>query len=154
LNLLLNTEDLRVQYLKPIEFLFDQKPGRFRLGSTWVHWETWAGEFFRSLKGGLDPQGEVLGEIHFGGRKNYAPLRAADLLVFEVARMRRNSWQHPELPLRKSLENLKKKMNLLVSFPDEKQILDFGRIIEIAAEENAKGTSEEEIRCRIKTEIG
>ena len=145
LNMLLHSNDLRVKSLKPIQFLFDQKPGRFRLGSVWVHWETHAGEFFRKLRGGLDAEGATIGEISFGKRREYPQLRAADLLVYEVARMRMKLWKKSERDMRKSLAALAKDMNLLVTFPDEQEIRNFGKIIETAAEAEAKGMNEQEI---------
>jgi len=153
LNMLINWGDQRLATIKPIQFLFDQKPGRFRLGSLKVRWQTWATDFFHTIKDGLDENGLIVGGITFGSRQDYPQLRAADLLVYEVARLRLNLWKEPERDIRRSMEVLKKDMNLMVSFPDEKEIRNFGRIIEMAAEASAKGMNDQEIWAELRKEF-
>ena len=59
--------------------------------------------------------------------------------------MRMKLWKKSERDMRKSLAALAKDMNLLVTFPDEQEIRNFGKIIETAAEAEAKGMNEQEI---------
>jgi hypothetical protein len=67
--------------------------------------------------------------------------------------LRLHQWERPDLPLRKSLDQLRKEMNLMVSFPDETQIRNFEKIIIMAAEADAKGMSEQEIWAELRREF-
>jgi len=153
INMLINLNDIRLKSFKPIQFLLDRKPGRFRLEEVRVHWESYAGEFFRRIREGLDHEGTTIGELSFGSRHEYPQLRAADLLVYEVARLRMKLWKQPEREMRKSMVALAKDSNLLVTFPDEREIRNFGRIIEISAAGEAKGMSEQEISAMVRRDF-
>jgi len=92
---------------KPIEFLFDNKPG----------WTGVAGEIFYEMKErGFQ---EWLGNMAYGSKETYKPLQAADLIVYEVARFLDITADNPDAKLRTSMEILSKKLNLLTTFPRE-----------------------------------
>lgn len=134
--------------IKPVNFLFDHKPGRFPLGSTMVSWEAWAQELYQRVKAGLDPEGKGLGEITFGKRQEYPQLRAADLIVFETARLRLHQLREPERPIRRSMDVLRKDFNLLITFLTEVRLRNFVKTIEGVA----AGLTEAEIRANLDTE--
>jgi hypothetical protein len=134
----------RLDSLKPIHFLFDQKKGRFRFGDSKIGWEALAHDFFQKIKSGLDPEGKTLGSLTFGDRRIYPQLRAADLITYEAAKMARKLWKEPERPIRRSMEVLMKDFNLLITFPTERHMRNFVRIIETAIDAETRGATEEE----------
>ena len=160
LNMLLNlgphwtTEsgqiERRIDSIKPVDFLFDQKPGKFRFGDSKITWEALAQNFFQKLKCGLDPKGETLRSLTFGDRRTYPQLRAADLITYETAKMARQLWKEPERPIRKSMEVLKKDYNLLITIPRDHQMRNFVRIIETAVDAMNRGASDEEQEAVIR----
>lgn len=134
----------RIDSIKPINFLFDQKKGRFRLGDANIGWEAHAQDVFQQLKRGLDPSSATIGSLTFGDRRIYPQLRAADLICYESAKMARQLWKEPNRPIRKSMEVLRKDYNLLITFPQERQMRNFVRIVETAIDMMSRGASEEE----------
>lgn len=129
--LLLNwRNDDRLTNIKPVNFLFDHKPGRFRLGSTMVTWQTFATELYQRVKGGLDDRGDVLGELTFGKRQEYPQIRAADILVYEIGRLHSQWLNASSRPLRKSMRVLLKRSNLLITFQTAVRLRNFVRVIE------------------------
>ena len=145
LNMLLNYPHPQLEGIKPVQFLFDQKKGRFPFGDTNISWEAHALDFFKRIKSGLDPEGKIIGSMTFGSRREYPQLRAADLLVYEAAKRARQLLKEPDRPIRKSMEVLKKDLNLLITFPSEKQMRNFVKIIETSLEARNRGASEEEM---------
>jgi hypothetical protein len=92
---------------KPIQFLFDRKPG----------WVGVAGEVFYEMKDrGFQ---EWLGDMAYGSKETYKPLQAADLIVYEIARFLDVTADNPDAKLRPSMEVLSKKFNILATFPRE-----------------------------------
>jgi hypothetical protein len=149
LSMLLRWNNPKLETLKPINFLFDQKKGRFHLGSAMVSWEAFVQELYQRVKAGLDPEGKILGQAVPGGdRKEYPQLRAADLIVFETARLRLHQLEEPERPIRKSMDVLRKDLNLLVTFLTEVRLRNFVRIMEGAA----SGLNEAQIRASLETD--
>lgn len=63
LNMFLNLDDDRLRVVKPANFLFDQKKGKFRLGNSMISWEAYAQELYQRVKLGLDPEGKSLGAL-------------------------------------------------------------------------------------------
>ena len=147
MNMLLHRlqNDTRLEFMKPVNFLFDQKKGRFRSGSRTISWEPLAQDYFQKIKSGLDPEGKILGSLDFGDRREYPQLRAADLITYEAARMARQLWEEPHRPIRKAMEVLKKDYNLLITFPTEQRMHNFVRIIEAATDAMNRGASDEEM---------
>ncbi len=148
--------ETRIDSIKPINFLFDQKQGRFRLGSRKISWEAQAQDFFQRIKNGLDPEGTTLGSLTFDSRHDYPQLRAADVIVYETAKMARQRWRDPERPMRKSMEVLGKDYNLLITFPNQQRMRNFVTIVQTAIEAMNRGASEEEldqIEKRLREEI-
>jgi hypothetical protein len=151
LNMLLNwNENPRLEAIKPVNFLFDQKKGRFRVGDAMIGWEAHALDFFQRIKSGLDPEGKILGSLAFGDRRVYPQLRAADLIVYEAAKEARRLWNDPSRPIRKSLEVLRKDYNLLITFPTAKQMRNFVRVIETSVDAMNRGASDEEQEALIR----
>jgi hypothetical protein len=160
LNMLLNfgphwvTEngqrEKQVDSLKPVDFLFDQKKGRFRFGDSKIGWEAHAQDFYQRIKSGLDPEGKVFGSLTFGDRRIYPQLRAADLITYEAAKEARRLWKEPEAPMRKSMEALKKDYNLLITFPTDRQMRNFVRIIETSIDAMNRGASDAEQEAIIR----
>jgi hypothetical protein len=140
----------RLNSVKPVNFLFDQKKERFRFGGRKISWEASALDLFQRIKSGLDPKGETLGCLTFGDRRVYPQLRAADLITYESAKMARQLWKDRERPIRKSMEVLKKDYNLLITFPTDRAMRNFVRIIEAAADAMARGASDEENEAIIR----
>jgi hypothetical protein len=135
----------QLKSIKPINFLFDQKKGRFRLGDRMISWEAYARDFFQRIKSGLDPEGKVIGSVTFGDRREYPQLRAADLIAYEAAKMARQLWKDPNRPVRKSMEVLKKNYNLLITFSTERQMRNFVKIVETAVDAMNSGATDEEM---------
>lgn len=130
MSLLVNWQrDDRIRALKPINFLLDHKPGRFRFGSAMISWEAFATELYQRVKEGIDSEGEILGELTFGKRQDYPQLRAADLLAFEARRWREEQLKEISRPLRKSMQSLLRKQNLLIAFQTKVRLENFIRII-------------------------
>jgi len=130
MSMLLNyRNDDRLTNIKPINFLFDNKKGRFRLGNTMVTWEAFAQELYQRVKAGLDDTGEVLGELSFGKRQDYPQIRAADLLVYECGKLRRQWLNEPQRPLRKSMRALLKSQNMLITFQTAVKLRNFVRVV-------------------------
>jgi len=123
-------EDTRIATIKPVNFLFDHKPGRFKLGATMVGWQAFATEFYNRVQSALDENGEVLGALTFGTRQVYSPIRAADLLVYETGKLQRQRLYEPWRPLRKSMRALRKRSNLIISFQTEVRLRNFVRFLE------------------------
>lgn len=136
----------RLSTIKPVNFLFDHKPGRFRHSSTMVSWEAFAQKLHQLLKTGLDAEGKTLGELTFGKRQDYPQLRAADLLVFETARMRLNQWKNPDVSTRKSMGVLRKALNLLVTFQTEVKLRNYVRLLQA----QQAGMTIEQIRASLE----
>jgi hypothetical protein len=128
--LVAHRDDTRIDALKPINFLFDRKDGRFRLGSTMVGWQAYATEVFDRIKPGLDELGHVIGELTFGKRVDYPELRAADLLVYETGKLYRQWLNEPSRPLRKSMRHLLKRKNLLITFQTQVKLRNYIRVVE------------------------
>lgn len=145
LNMLLNYPHPQLEGIKPVHFLFDQKKGKFRVGDAKISWEAHAQDFFQRIKSGLDPKGKIIGSITFGSRHEYPQLRAADLIVYEAAKLARQLSKEPDRPIRKSMEVLKRDYNLLVTFPTEKQMRNFVKIIETSIEAMNRGANDEEM---------
>lgn len=97
LNMLLNLSQSRLEVIQPVHFLFDQKKGKFRFGDTKISWEAHALDLFQRIKSGLDPENKVIGSMTFGSRHEYPQLRAADLIVYESAKLARQRWKEPHL---------------------------------------------------------
>lgn len=137
--------ETRIDSIKPINFLFDRKQGRFRLGSRKISWEAQAQIFFQRIKSDLDPQGTTLGSLSFGSRRDYPQLRAADVIVYEAAKWARQRLRHPKRPMRKSMKVLSKDDNLLITFPNKQRMHNFVTIVQTAIEAMNRGASEEEL---------
>jgi hypothetical protein len=88
----------------------------------------------------------------FGDRREYPQLRAADLLVYEAARMGRRFLKEANPQLRTSMKVLAERRNLLLTFPTEKQMHNFVRILDTAVEAMNRGASNEELE-RITQEL-
>lgn len=147
-NMLLNWSSEHIDAIKPVHFLFDRKPGRFRIGSHKIGWEAFATELFYRLKAGFDEEGAVVGDITFGSRRDYPQLRASDLLAFEACRLllHASPFDHTESDWRQSMKALSKRKNMMISFPDESTMRTFVTIIEAANE----GASAEDIRRLVR----
>jgi hypothetical protein len=83
--------------------------------------------------------------LTFGDRGQYPQLRAADVVVYEAAKLAWQLWKEPERPIRKSMDVLRKDYNLLITFPTEQRMRNFVRILQSAADAMNRGASEEEM---------
>jgi hypothetical protein len=128
--LVTHQDDARIDLIKPVNFLFDRKGGRFRLGATMVNWQAFASEVFERIRPGLDDSGTLLGDMAFGKRQDYPQLRAADLLAYETGKLYRQWLNQPQRPLRKSMRQLLKKQNLLITFQTEVTLQNYVRVIQ------------------------
>jgi hypothetical protein len=63
----------------------------------------------------------------------------------ETAKHARQILKEPDRPIWKSMEALKKDLNLLITFPTEKQMRNFLKIIETSVEPMNRGASDEEM---------
>jgi hypothetical protein len=147
-NMLLHWSSEHIDAIKPVQFLFDRKPGRFRIGSHMIGWEAFATELFYRLKAGLDEEGAVVGDMAFGSRHDYPQLRAADLLVFEASRILLHASPLDDADWRESMKALSSRKNMLIAFPDESKMRNFVTIIEAAID----GASAEDIRRLLRRE--
>jgi hypothetical protein len=64
--------------------------------------------------------------------------------------MARQLWKEPERPVRKSMEVLMKDYNLLITFPTDRHMRNFVRIIETAGDAMYRGASDEEQEAIIR----
>jgi hypothetical protein len=102
---------------KPIRFLFDRKKG----------FEGEAAKLYYGVKDRHD-QYRLLSDMDFGSKDEDIPLQAADLIVYEVAKEGRRAYGDPR-NMRKSMDALREKMNLLVTFLQESHLREFIQIV-------------------------
>jgi hypothetical protein len=103
---------------RPIRFLFDRKKGFEGRASTL---------YYKSRE--LNEEQALFGDMGFGSKTECAPLQAADLIVYEVAKEGRRALSHRQGEMRRAMDVLREKMNLLVSFLEESHLNEFVKIV-------------------------
>jgi Protein of unknown function (DUF3800) len=112
LALIADSERLfRKELPKPLYFLFDEKK-KFSESAL---------RLFFAFKQQHNQTG-IFGDAAFGSRKKYKPLQAADLLVWVVNRRFKEMVFKLPYKMRKPLDRLNRRGDVIISFPDEKKL--------------------------------
>ncbi len=101
----------RLELPRPVNVLFDNKP----------KFTGFATALFYAVKQHKDPD-QVLGDAAFGSKIEHSPLQAADLLVYKVARWIIETEHDPTRKVRKSLDLLRRKLNIAIAFPSVQRL--------------------------------
>jgi hypothetical protein len=102
---------------RPLRVMIEQKPG----------YEGFIAEIYYRFRNNIAP--ELLGQLTWGTKKD-VPLQAADLIAHEISKFVGNQRYRPHLPLRKSLEALGTRRQLLITTPDAERIAGFRQFVE------------------------
>jgi hypothetical protein len=103
---------------KPLRTMIERKPG----------YEGFMADIYYRYRDHVAP--DLIGDLSWGG-KDEVPLQAADLIAHEIGKFVANTRYRPELPMRRSLEALGTRRQLLVTTPDEERIESFRRYVEV-----------------------
>lgn len=103
---------------KPLRTMIERKPG----------YEGFMTDIYRRYRDRIAP--DLLGDLSWGG-KDEIPLQAADLLAHEIAKFVANTRYRPELPMRKSLEALGTRRQLLITTPEQEPLENFLGYVEL-----------------------
>jgi hypothetical protein len=103
----------------PLRTMIEHKPG----------YEGFMTDIYYRYRDHVAP--DLLGDLSWGG-KDEVPLQAADLIAHEIGKFVANTRYRPELPMRRSLEALGTRRQLMITTPDEERIENFRGYVEVA----------------------